>query len=179
MIHRTPVLILTGLSLSSCASQLVVSNAPSTANSEIAGIPVARPMTVIEQSFLTEHSSESSCKRVSSERFVSIAGPETYYVSLDAAQFGGSEFELKLNENGTLASVSINSEPAPTEAASALGTLASEVLPALGIGRASIAATVDGSGETRNSALKPCDKGKRIVCLKSLDGNVIAGSCLP
>lgn len=151
--------------LSGCASQLVVSGLPDDAQ----GIPVARSMTVIEQFELLEHSELAICTPSVNEQFAAIPSGETYYVNAEAAQFGSSEFSINLNPDGTLNTLSLNSVPAPSEAAQALASVAGAAAPIISPGGRDTLPVRDIPAR--------CNTGKRIICLKSLDGEPIRGTC--
>lgn len=131
------------ISMTGCASKLVVHNVSKNSN-EIKGIRVRAPVSYI----VTKQIETEKCPPRTEESIIHLPVGEPYDITFDPAPFGKAEFSISFTDTGALKQVTLNSDPQVAETISALAELTEKVA-----GAVPLVALVDCGNVTKTSII--------------------------
>jgi len=108
------------------------------------------------------HSKGGACNPVIFVEIISLPTGTQYYVNVETKDLAKSEFTVRLNANGALSEVTMNSEPAAAEQIKAGAELLQTVLSAAS-GLPAAAAAAPAPPAAPGAPAKACDKGEKNV----------------
>ncbi len=134
---RKSAILLGACLISGCASHLkVYSDAAGT--EAVAGIPFSTPMLYVQTGTYKKASKGGVCTETAFVDTVSLPLGPIYFVNVDPAEFGKTEFAVKFGEKGAVSEISMNTEPAAGDALKNAGELIKAISPVLGVSTAAI-----------------------------------------
>jgi hypothetical protein len=119
------------LMLSACASSLSINDA---SQNPVVGVPFRVSQIFVKTGEFAKHTKGiEPCAPSHFVEEVSLPTGALFYANVKPAQFAKTGFVLKVNENGGLAEIALNTEPSAVEATKNVAELVKSVLPVLGI----------------------------------------------
>jgi hypothetical protein len=151
------------LVLSGCASSLKVADG---AGRPAPGVPFRIAEVYLASGTYTRHTEDGdACVHAVFERQISLPTGALYFANVEPALLAKTEFSMTFNESGTLASITMNTEPKAAEAITAVSDALVNLLPLAGVGPgegvsgASPGGTEAGEPPNTPATKKACDTG--------------------
>lgn len=117
--------------LSGCASDLRVWDAQ---NNELRGVPFRAPELYKVRGVYNIHTElGSACTPAPFEKTVALPTGSQYFANVRPAQLSKSEFGMTFSDGGSLASITMNTQPAGADTINAVTTALSTLLPFAGV----------------------------------------------
>ncbi|MBA5686696.1 hypothetical protein [Rugamonas apoptosis] len=168
--------------LAGCAGQLQVFDA---SQAEIKGVPFKAAEVYVKGGYHDKHSKGGDCAKTAFFETVALPTGAQYFATAKTAQFAKTGFHMKFADNGALAEVGLDSEPAAADTLKATNDLIKTVFPSLGAAAATggaVAATTGGTAAATAAAPgggaapqpKACDAGEDGVTFVKLDDYIKA-----
>lgn len=147
--------------LAGCAGQLQVFDKQQV---EIKGVPFRSAEVFVKSGYFTQHSKGGACAKTPFSDTVSLPTGAQYFATAKSAQFAKTGFHMKFSDNGSLAEIGLDSEPAAADTLKATTDLVKTVIPSLGA-----AAAAGGGGGAIQPVLKACDVGEESIKFTKFD----------
>lgn len=165
-IHMLPIIAVWAAALfgSACSSKLVVRDD----GKALPGLPVRSEAPYVEIYALHAHSKGAVCAPALKYRHVYLPEDRIYYLDVEPKPFAKSALTVKYTERGTVNEVAFNTEPS-ADAVEATTTMASTLLPFLGVAKVgaseqSLGAAKSGGSASKERGLVPDQTTTRLAC---------------
>jgi hypothetical protein len=158
--HLKHLLVLAAVCVGGCASQLQVWD---NANKEVNGVPFrATEVYKITGTYNRHSENGEACTATDFEKTASLPTGNQYFANVKPGSLSKAEFGMTFADSGSLASITMNTEPAAADTINAATTALSTLLPFAGVTPKTTPApapTVAGVPVGTTSTLPACDTG--------------------
>lgn len=161
-------------SQAACTADLVVMKADG--KTEMAGIPIRQSESYILSGKHTKRKKGGPCSPNSFFQPIFLPTGDLYFINVESGPLASSEFSVALSDNGTLKSVSLNSENKAKDVLEGATTFIKDALPVLGVVDAVVSESLVAEGDEKESAvaadvagLPACDTGPTDLKLKPIE----------
>jgi len=130
---------------------------------EIKGVPFRSAEVFIKSGEYSKHSQGGFCAPSPFSETVPLPTGKLYFVTAESAQFAKTGFHIKFSDNGSVAEIGLDSEPAAADTLNAANDIIKSLAPTVGI------AATAGVAALTAPPQKACDTGESNIKFTKFD----------